>query len=210
MKKLLNKSCGRLSGTPQHWCYVTPLQWRHNDHDGISNHQPHGCLLNRLIRRRSKKTSKLRITGLCRIHRWPVNSPHKGPGPCITNVFATRRKNFSQWHRSFQRKLLSHWLKFLRHVAITLVIQGPVTRKCFHFMTSSCHILGRVVFGVIPDKTISLDKNTFVLNIIFNLISIAQKTLMTVKLMINVIYDENVFKQTHIEVSVLVLITMYE
>ena len=46
-------------------------------------------------------------------------------GPCITNVFATRRKNFSQWHRSFQRKLLSHWPKFLRHVAITLVIQGP-------------------------------------------------------------------------------------
>ena len=46
-------------------------------------------------------------------------------GPCITNVFATRRKNFSQWYRSFQRKLLSHWLKFLRHVAITLVIQGP-------------------------------------------------------------------------------------
>ena len=47
------------------------------------------------------------------------------PGSCITNVFATRRKNFCQWHRSFQRKLLSHWLKFLRHVAITLVIQGP-------------------------------------------------------------------------------------
>ena len=46
-------------------------------------------------------------------------------GPRITNVFATRPKNFSQWHRSFQRKLLSHWLKFLRHVAITLVIQGP-------------------------------------------------------------------------------------
>ena len=46
-------------------------------------------------------------------------------GPCITNVFATRRKNFSQWYRSFQRKLLSHWLKLLRHVAITLVIQGP-------------------------------------------------------------------------------------
>ena len=31
-------------------------------------------------RRRSKKTSKLRVTGLCAgIHRWPVNSPHKGP-----------------------------------------------------------------------------------------------------------------------------------
>ena len=46
-------------------------------------------------------------------------------GPVLLTFFATRRKNFSQWHRSFQRKLRSHWLKFLRHVAITLVIQGP-------------------------------------------------------------------------------------
>ena len=30
------------------------LQWRHNDHDSVSNHQPHGCLFNRLFRRRSK------------------------------------------------------------------------------------------------------------------------------------------------------------
>ena len=40
-----------------------PLQWRHNDHDGVSNHQSQGCLLNRLFRPRSKKTSKLRVTG---------------------------------------------------------------------------------------------------------------------------------------------------
>ena len=31
---------------------VALLQWRHNDHDGVSNHQPHDCLLNRLFRRR--------------------------------------------------------------------------------------------------------------------------------------------------------------
>ena len=69
------------------------LLWRHNDHDGVSNHQPHGCLLNCLFRRRSKKTSKLRVTGLCVGNSpGPVNSPHK-------------------------------W---------------PVTRKCFHLMTSSC------------------------------------------------------------------------
>ena len=41
------------------------LWWRHNDHDSVSSHQPHECLLNRLFRRRSKKTSKLRVTGLC-------------------------------------------------------------------------------------------------------------------------------------------------
>ena len=46
----------------------SPLHWRHTGHDGISNHQPHDCLLNRLFRRRStqtKQASKLRVTGLC-------------------------------------------------------------------------------------------------------------------------------------------------
>ena len=41
------------------------LRWRHNGHDCISNHQPHHCLLNCLFGCRSKKTSKLRVTGLC-------------------------------------------------------------------------------------------------------------------------------------------------
>ena len=54
------------------------LRWRHNDHDSVSNHQPHGCLLNRLFRRRSKKT--FRVTGLCVGNSpGPVNSPHKVP-----------------------------------------------------------------------------------------------------------------------------------
>ena len=56
------------------------LHWRHNDHDGVSNHQPHGCSLNRLFRRRSKETSKLRVTGFCAGNSpGPVNSPHKRP-----------------------------------------------------------------------------------------------------------------------------------
>ena len=44
--------------------YVT-LQWRHNGRDGVSNHQLHDCLLDRLFGRRSKKTSKHCVTGLC-------------------------------------------------------------------------------------------------------------------------------------------------
>ena len=42
------------------------LRWRHNERDGVSNHQPHDCLLNRLFRRRWKKTSKLHV------HNGPV------------------------------------------------------------------------------------------------------------------------------------------
>ena len=41
------------------------LQWRHNVCDSVSKHQPHDCLLNHLFRRRSKKTSKVRVTGRC-------------------------------------------------------------------------------------------------------------------------------------------------
>ena len=52
------------------------LQWRHNGRDSVSNHQPHNCLLNRLFRRRSKKTSKVRVTGLC-----VGNSPGTGEFP---------------------------------------------------------------------------------------------------------------------------------
>ena len=40
------------------------LQWRQNWRDGVSNHQPRDCLLNRLFKRISKKTSKLRVTGI--------------------------------------------------------------------------------------------------------------------------------------------------
>ena len=37
-------------------------------------------LLNHLLRRISKKASKLHVTALCAgIQRWPVNSLHKGP-----------------------------------------------------------------------------------------------------------------------------------
>ena len=65
---------------------IFSLQWRHNEPDSVSNNQFHDCLLNRLFRRRSKKTSKLRVTAFVRgIHRWPVNSPTKGQwrGKCF-------------------------------------------------------------------------------------------------------------------------------
>ena len=69
-----------LSMSERHHSNIETLQRRHNDHNGVSNHQPHGCLLNRLFRRRSKKTSKLRVTGLCVENSpGPGNSPHKGP-----------------------------------------------------------------------------------------------------------------------------------
>ena len=94
---LLRNSIGR-------YCVSTALQWRHNDHDSVSNHQPHDCLLNRLFRRRSKKTSKLRVAGLCVGNSpGPVNSPHKGPVtrqmfPFDDVIMLSYRPSINIWH----------------------------------------------------------------------------------------------------------------
>ena len=75
------------------------LRWRHNGHDCVSNHQRHDCLLNRLFRRRSKKTSKLRVTGLC-----AGNSPGTGEFP---TQMASNAENVSIWwrHHGFENLL---------------------------------------------------------------------------------------------------------
>ena len=52
------------------------LRWRHNEQDSVSNHQPHHCLLNRLLRADQSSASLAFVRG---IHRGPVNSPHKWP-----------------------------------------------------------------------------------------------------------------------------------
>ena len=44
--------------------YRIALQWRHNGRDSVPNHQPRDCLFSRLIRQRSKKTSKLRVSSI--------------------------------------------------------------------------------------------------------------------------------------------------
>ena len=72
------------------WLLIT-LQWRHNGHDGVSDHQPHDCLINRLFRHRSKKTSKLRVTGLC-----VGNSPVTADYPA---QMASNAENISIWWR---------------------------------------------------------------------------------------------------------------
>ena len=67
------------------------LHWRHNGHNGVSNHQSHDCLLNPLFRCRSQKTPKLRVTGLCE-----VNSPVTGEFPAQR---ASNAEKVSIWCR---------------------------------------------------------------------------------------------------------------
>ena len=38
--------------------HLVSLQWRHNERDGVSNHQPHECLINRLFQAQIKENIK--------------------------------------------------------------------------------------------------------------------------------------------------------
>ena len=67
------------------------FEWRHNGCDSVSNHQPSDCLHNRLSSRIPKKTSKLRVTGLC-----AGNSPGTGEFPAQR---ASDAEHVSIWWR---------------------------------------------------------------------------------------------------------------
>ena len=102
-----------------------PLQWRHNECDSVSNHQSHDYLLNRLFGCRSKKTSKLRFTGLC-----AGNSPGTGEFPA---QMASNAENVSIWWRHHERK----WFKaavdlviFRTIMLLTIIESCCITRLC--------------------------------------------------------------------------------
>ena len=88
------------------------LQWRHNDRDGVSNQRRLNCLLSRLFRCRSKKTSKLRVTGLS-----------EGPkrGKClhlITSSWSKRVWSLNVKMDKFRFAALSTILTYISHKAL--------------------------------------------------------------------------------------------
>ena len=88
------------------------LQWRHNERDSVSNHQPHNCLLNRLFRRRSKKISKLRVTGLR-----AGNSSGTGEFPA---QMASNTENDSIWWRHHEYAIVSYRIYLFIHALTSI------------------------------------------------------------------------------------------
>ena len=107
------------------------LRWRHNGRNSVSNHRPYDCSLNRLFRCRSKKTSKLRVTGLC-----AGNPPGTGGYPA---QMASNAENVSIWWRHHEfftymalfvlEAIYIHW--FDRHSHKNLTCKCKT--KCYLF-----------------------------------------------------------------------------
>ena len=116
--------CCLMTPLPEPALTLSSLQWRHNERDGVSNHRRLDCLLNRFFRRRSNKHQSSASLAFVRgIHRWPVNSPHKGSvtrkiipfddviiraGVLGTRTRSTRVLNFLYLYCTRTREFQSH------------------------------------------------------------------------------------------------------
>ena len=109
-------------------CNDSTLQWRHNGCDSISSHQPHHCLLNRLFRRRSKKTSKLHVTGLC-----AGNSPETGEFPA---------------HMASNAEKVSIWWRHHPEVQFSCAITQPLLAH--HWRVHQCLLTSLFIAPSIP------------------------------------------------------------
>ena len=92
------------------WFETSSVQWRHNGSGGVSNHQPHYCLFDRLFRHRSKKISKLYVTGL-----GAGNSPVAGE---YTNHHNHHRQHDHYHHHIFNNIIIMIMIM----ITITFVI----------------------------------------------------------------------------------------
>ena len=138
--KFLLDVCTDIGLTTNPCWFDWALEWRHNEHDGVSNHQPHECLLNHLFRCRSNKTSKLRVTGLC-----------AGNSPPVTGEFPAQRASNAED--------VSIWW---RHNGIPVPVSGSSQdrvesrRDCdwdqlFQYPKSGQDSMPRGLFLVLPD-----------------------------------------------------------
>ena len=143
--QMLFMSITRTEHTTFRLSYLPPLRWHHNGRDGVSNHQPHDFLLNSLFGRRSKKTSKFRVTGLCA-------GSSRGTGEFPAQM-ASNAENVSIWwrHHTSAPHATEHALKKTilcghAHAEINL---------CRHMYTNTILCMQTVVFKIDPVQTFS-------------------------------------------------------
>ena len=101
------------------------LQWHHNECNGMSNHRHLNCLLNLLFNCKSRKSSKLHVTGLCE-----GNS-------LVTGVFPAQSASNAENVFSYVI-LLSAWLDLTKVLVICYSrYHQDIWHKCSRLLTQA-------------------------------------------------------------------------
>ena len=109
-----------------HHVILVPLQWRHNESDGVSDHQPHDCLLNHLFRHRSKKTSKFCVTGLCAGNSYVTG---EFPAQRAINTLRPRQNGCRFADDTFKRIFLNENVRTSMKISLKFVPKGPINNN---------------------------------------------------------------------------------
>ena len=129
------------------------LQWRHNESDSVPNHRRLDCLLSCLFIRRSKKTSKLRVTGLCGGNTLVTGGPsHKGP---VTRKVFPHDDGImfkSLWPSDTIWRQRS-WSTFPQVMACCLTVPSHYLNQCWLVRASGIHL--RAISQEIPQPLIT-------------------------------------------------------
>ena len=144
-----------------------PLQWRRNGRYGVSNYQPHDCLLNRLFRRKSKKTPKLRVTGLCE-----GNSHVTGEFPAKR---ASTAENVSIWWRDLAHTVqmlltyvgmchipTQYWYNLMADTKFICPLGADKVNVCQHMELKHIHLLKRSTLCVLIELRLLSDILTWI------------------------------------------------
>ena len=130
----------------------TAVRWRHNERDGISNHQARDCLLNHYSdadqRRHQSSASLAFVRG---IHRWPVNSPTQMAsnaemfpfGDVIINWNSSRVRNAERVFMSRRYQGFPESLSVASQLAIFLYVRLSLYAK-----NESLHMFLMQIFAV--------------------------------------------------------------
>ena len=133
--------------------YFNALQWRHNDHDDVSNHQPHGCLLNRFFQVEIKEKIKAP-------RHWPLCGKFTGTGEFPAQM-ASNAENVSIWwrhHGYFFPFLLSFMSVLISGSLFILHMCGPLINihENLNFSTNEWVAFFDHVDKAVSNRTVSL------------------------------------------------------
>ena len=116
---------------------ILTLQRCHNEHDGVSNHQGLNRLLNRLFSSRSKKTSKLCVTGLCEGNP-PVTGGFCPKGPVMLKTFPFDDIIMRGVYCGYFRKKMLHCNRMALYWQSLLSVKFTYPLPCTLFHVQSC------------------------------------------------------------------------